>query len=185
MATYTYVDNSNLFIEGQRVAAVNAGMALSIWDAMDRKIFDFTWNVDYGKLYEFVCGQKEEIGCAKLWGSPPPHDSFWEMVKKKGFKVVTYEKSPSGKEKKVDVAIAHQVTKDAYTLIDRKKDEIILVAGDKDFVPVLSTLKEDGFNTCVVFWDHAAKELRESASSFISLNKWHKHLASGHNVRKK
>jgi hypothetical protein len=26
--TYTYVDNSNFFIEGQRVAAVEAGMAL-------------------------------------------------------------------------------------------------------------------------------------------------------------
>ena len=60
--TYTYVDNSNIYIEGQRLAAVKKGMAIRLQDAFDRKIFDFTWNVDYGKLHAFLCGEKSEIG---------------------------------------------------------------------------------------------------------------------------
>ena len=80
--TYTYVDNSNFFIEDQRVAAVEAGMALDIADAIDRKVFDYSWQPEYGKLYALICGDKKQIGAAKLWGSPPPSDGFWKMVER-------------------------------------------------------------------------------------------------------
>lgn len=172
--TYTYVDNSNVFIEGQRVSAVNRHMAQDIFDAMDRRIFDFSWQMDYGRLHDLVCGTaKRDIGAANLWGSPPPGDTFWNMVKNKGFKVQTYDKNRAGKEKKVDVAIAHQMTKDAYTLLNQAKSavEILLVAGDRDFVPVVEDLVKDGFYVSVVFWDHAARELKDSASEFVSLDR--------------
>jgi hypothetical protein len=64
--TYTYVDNSNFFIEGQRTAAVEEGMALDILDAIDRRVFDYSWQPDYGKLHALVCGDKKQIGTAKL-----------------------------------------------------------------------------------------------------------------------
>ena len=86
------------------MAAVESGLALDIYDALSRGVFDFSWQPDYGRLHSLICGNKHEIGTAKLWGSPPPKDSFWEMVKRKGFEVTTYERS-HGKEKKVDVAI--------------------------------------------------------------------------------
>ena len=177
MLTYTYVDNSNVFIEGQRVSAVKKGLAANIVDAMNRKIVDFSWNIDYGKLHELVCGDNNTIGCAKLWGSIPPSDQFWQMVERKGFKHVKYEKNFAGKEKKVDVAIAHQMTKDAYTIIDKATSEITLVSGDKDFCPVVEDLVGEGFNVCVVFWDHAAQELKDCATKFVSLNQWLDHLA--------
>ncbi|MEZ4301537.1 MAG: NYN domain-containing protein [Polyangiaceae bacterium] len=169
---YTYVDNSNVFIEGQRVSAVRRGMAIDIYDAHDRGIFDFTWQLDYGVLHDIVCGQKSEIGAAKLWGSPPPGDTFWKMIETKGFKVKTYDKSPKGKEKKVDVAIAHEITKDAYTVLAGKQSavEITLAAGDKDFCPVVEDLRAQGFRVVVAFWGHAAKELRELASDFFCLD---------------
>lgn len=177
MKSYTYIDNSNVFIEAQRVSAVRKKMAADIYDAMDRRVFDFSYKLDYGKLYEYFCGENNnEIGCAKLWGSPPPSDSFWKMVEKKGFEVVTYERNAAGKEKKVDVAIAHSITKDAYTKVNKNDAEIVLVAGDKDYVPVIEDLKSEGYRIVVVFWDHAAKELRDSASKFISLNQWHDYL---------
>ena len=96
------------------------------------------------------------------------------MVEHKGFEVVTYDRNVAGKEKKVDVAIAHAITKDAYTEIakDKENSEIVLVAGDKDYVPVIDDLKSGGFTIVVVFWEHAAKELKEAASKFISLNQW-------------
>lgn len=37
---FVYVDNSNLFIEGQRVSAVARGMANSIVEAMNSGILD-------------------------------------------------------------------------------------------------------------------------------------------------
>jgi len=172
--TYTYVDNSNFFIEGQRAAAVAAGMALDIYDAIDRRVFDFTWKPDYGKLHGLICGAKKQIGAAKLWGSPPPSDSFWKMVEKHGFKVKTYERS-HGKEKKVDVAIAYEIAKDTPK-IDRGSSEITLIAGDKDFVPVIEDLVSEGYNVCVAFWDHAAIEMKQKATSFFSLNAYLDHL---------
>lgn len=177
MLTYTYVDNSNVFIEGQRVSAVRKGMATSIQEATENHILDFAWNIDYGRLHEFACGPKKGIGCARLWGSPPPGDSFWKMVEVKGFQVTIFDKGFSGKEKKVDVAIAHQMTKDAYTVIEKANSEITLVSGDADFVPVIEDLKGNGFRVCVLFWDHAGRELREAASLFTSLNPFLDHVA--------
>jgi len=172
--TYTYVDNSNFFIEGQRVAAVASGMAQDIYDAIDRRVFDFTWKPDYGKLHGLICGDKKQIGIAKLWGSPPPSDSFWRMVEARGFKVKTYDRS-HGKEKKVDVAIAYEIAKDSPK-IDKGTSEITIVAGDKDFVPVVEDMVAEGYNVCVAFWDHAAAEMKQKATSFFSLNAYLEHL---------
>nr|AAT96127.1 hypothetical protein [Pseudomonas viridiflava] len=170
---FTYVDNSNVFLEGRRASAVAKKLlgAESYIEAMNNRILDNTWNLDYGLLHQFACGDAENIGGAKLWGSPPPSDSFWHMVESKGFEVKTYEKNFAGKEKKVDVAIAHQITKDAYSgKISKGTDEITLVAGDKDFVPVVEDLVENGYQVHVVFWENAAPELKVVCSKFISLN---------------
>ena len=176
MLTYTYVDNSNVFIEGQRISAVKKGLAKDIIDAMKRKIVDTSWQIDYGKLHQFVCGDRSQVGHAKLWGSPPPGDTFWKMVETKGFQVKTFEKGITGTEKKVDVAIAHQMTKDAYTIIKKADSEITLVSGDKDFVPVVEDLITEGFTVVVAFWEHAAMEIKKAASQFVNLNPWHDHL---------
>jgi uncharacterized LabA/DUF88 family protein len=93
------------------------------------------------------------------------------MVERLGFKVTKYERNFSNKEKKVDVAIAHQMTKDAYSGAVRKGlDEMTLVAGDSDYVPVVVDLVSAGFTVHVVFWGHAAKELREAATRFVPLD---------------
>lgn len=177
MKSYTYVDNSNLYIEGCRVSAVSKGLAKNIFDAMNYGILDHGWQLDYGKLHDFLCGtNKSEIGAARLWGSPPPGDSFWEMVKKKGFDHKIYKRGVSGQEKKVDVGIAHAMTKDAYTIIDKADSEICLVAGDKDFVPVVEDLVAEGFSVDVVFWEQAAQELKDVCSNFTCLNPYLDHL---------
>ena len=167
---FTYVDNSNVFIEGQKVSAVKKGMSRDIYRASQDGICDLNWNIDYGRLHQIVCGDRNEMGAAKLWGSPPPSDSFWEMVSSYKFQVKTYEKGFDGKEKKVDVAIAHQITKDAYSGAIQKDDEIVLVSGDKDYIPVVEDLRKEGFKFSVIFWDHAANELKDAAESFSSLN---------------
>jgi uncharacterized LabA/DUF88 family protein len=99
-----------------------------------------------------------------------------QQLHKKGFNPTVYERNFSNKEKKVDVAIGARMTKDAYTLMDKTKDELLLVAGDSDFAPVVADLTSEGFKVEVAFWDHAAREIKETASKFISLNQYHGHF---------
>lgn len=170
---FTYVDNSNVFIEGQRVSAVEKGLARDINDAMDCGITDPHWGIDYGALHNIVCGQPSEIGAARLCGSIPPGDSFWKMVERHGFDVRTYDRNVIGKEKKVDVTITLWMIRDAYSgAIKRGVDEITLVAGDNDYVPVVEDLVENGHTVDVVFWSHAGRELREAARKFVALNQY-------------
>ena len=70
------------------------------------------------------------------------------------------------------------LTKDAYSGKIRKGiDEVTLVAGDKDFVPVVEDLVENGYIVHVVFWDNAAPELQEACTKFTSLNPYLAHLS--------
>jgi uncharacterized LabA/DUF88 family protein len=93
------------------------------------------------------------------------------MVERFGFKVTKFERNYAGKEKKVDVAIAHAMTKAAYSgVVRRGEDEMTLIAGDTDYVPLLQDLRTEGFVVHLVFWNHAGRELKESAGKFIALD---------------
>ena len=175
MANYLYVDNSNVWIEGMHVAAVANGLAPSIWDALENKICDYSWKMDFGKLYQFAGGEKKDVGRAVLYGSrPPANDSLWTIAKNKGFEVVVYDRNLQNKEKKVDTSIAADMISDSYESMKPQSDEITLVSGDRDLVPAVEKLRKRGFKVDVVFWDHASVELKTSASAFVSLNQ---HLA--------
>jgi len=168
---YLYVDNSNIWIEGMHVSAVVNGIAPSLQAAQDNNICDQSWKVDFGRLLEFAGGNREEIGRAVLYGSQPPkNDSLWRSAERKGFEVVVHDRNFRNKEKKIDVNIATDITADSYEMMDPTKDEITLVAGDSDYVPMVERIRGRGFRFYVVFWDHAARELREVCSEFVSLN---------------
>src|SRR5690242_20135661 len=115
MANYLYVDNSNVWIEGMHVAAVENGVAPNIWDALERRICDYSWKIDFGKLYQFAGGEAAEVGRAVLYGSrPPANDSLWLIAKTKGFEVVVHDRNIANKEKKVDTSIAADMIADSY-----------------------------------------------------------------------
>jgi hypothetical protein len=173
MTNFIYVDNSNIYIEECRLQAVKSGLAKNVQDAISLQVVDHNWHIDYGRLYEFFCNEGD---VARLWGSPPPGDSFWEMVKRKGWEHKVYDRNLQNKEKKVDVAIGYAMSKDAYTRVDRKKDVMTVVAGDKDYEPAISDLKAEGFNIEVAFWGHAARELRQAGTKFINIDQYHDHI---------
>ena len=171
MANFLYVDNSNVWIEGMHVAAVENGIAPTVWDAMENRICDYSWKLDFGKLYQFAGGEQKDVGRAVLYGSTrPKNDSLWAIAKQKGFEVVVYDRNASNKEKKIDTSIAADMVADAYELMDPAKDEVTLVCGDRDLVPAVERVRKRGLKVDVVFWDHAASELKNAASAFISLN---------------
>lgn len=169
---YIYVDNSNLYIEGRRVSAVAQGIAANIREAMDYGILDHGYTISFGRLHEFLTGQDlSRIKRAALFGSrPPPNDSIWQYAQKAGFELHLEDRNVKNKEKKIDTGIATLLTKDAYKHGNPKEDTFVLVAGDADYVPTITELKADGYTVEVVFWSHAASELRKVASKFISLD---------------
>ena len=62
---------------------------------------------------------------------------------------------------------------DSYEIIqDKNEDEMILVAGDGDYVPAILNITKRGIRVVVWFWDHAAVELKNTASGFFSLNQY-------------
>jgi len=179
MAEFVYVDNSNVFIEGQRVSAVSKGMAMNLYDALNNGVLDFSYRLDFGKLHEFVAGNDaSNIARAVLFGSrPPKNDTLWNLAQQAGFEVVVEDRNVKNKEKKIDTGIVVAMTRDAYIKAKKDKDVITLVAGDGDYVPAVKQLKEDGFTVEVVFWSHAAGELKKACSKFIPLDKYLGHLA--------
>lgn len=176
---YIYVDNSNLYIEGRRVSAVAQGLADNIVEAMQLGILDHGYTISFGKLHEFVCGKdNNQIKRAALFGSrPPPNDSIWQYAEKAGFELHLEDRNYANKEKKIDTGIATLLTKDAYKSDGYKnnkpdQDTFVLVAGDSDYVPTIKELQADGFIVEVVFWNHAARELRDVASKFIGIDQY-------------
>ncbi|HEX4444630.1 MAG TPA: NYN domain-containing protein [Galbitalea sp.] len=145
-------------------------MATSLQDAMDRHITDQTWTYDFGKLYRAICPAGQTIGRSSLFGSrPPKNDSLWELARNEGFEVFTFDRNFANKEKQVDVAISTQIMEDSF-LYMKPGDLLVLVSGDRDYLPTIESLRKRGFSTLVAFWQHATgHELQEAPIDFFPL----------------
>lgn len=172
MASFVYVDNSNVWIEGMHVSAVKNGQAANILEAQQKNICDNNWNYDFGKLLEFAGGEKSTIKRAVLFGSRPPrNDTLWSIAEKSGYEVIVEDRSVyTNKEKKIDSGVVTAIMFDVLEKIDKDNDDIVLVAGDKDYVPPIDGLTQRGYKVYVCFWNHAAKELKEICTGFFELN---------------
>jgi uncharacterized LabA/DUF88 family protein len=174
MAEFIYVDNSNIFIEGKRIASIRQGKAKNASQANERDIVDHTFRLDFGELYDFISeNNPNKVARAVLFGSSPPEsDAVWAIAERVGFEAVVVSRNLANKEKKIDTGIVAAMVRDAYTKANRKKDTITLVAGDSDYVPAVELLTEDGFRVEVVFWSSASNELKEVCSRFIELDRY-------------
>ncbi|XDZ64976.1 NYN domain-containing protein [Alphaproteobacteria bacterium LSUCC0684] len=180
MTDFIYVDNSNLFIEGKRVAAVRNGLARDILQAMNQDIQDNSYSIDFGKLYQFLTGTDcPTIGRCYLLGSrPPPNDTLWDIAERAGFEVKVVDRNIRNKEKKIDTGIATEMVADALEYANKKLDTITLVAGDSDYVPPIERLINAGFkNVEVAFWNQCAIELKQICTKFTILDSHFDHLA--------
>ena len=170
MNYHVFVDNSNLWIEGQFASAVAKGLANNMSDAHERNVNDSTWRVDFGKLLELVVGGRvEDIKTAVLFGSKPPdNDSLWNIAKHVGFEVDCKTRNFSNKEKAVDTGMVQRIDKCLYRQA-QADDIFVIVAGDRDFAPSVYAIKEENMSVVVAFWDNAANELKLATDSFINL----------------
>jgi uncharacterized LabA/DUF88 family protein len=174
MAEFIYVDNSNIFIEGRRLAAIRQGKARNFADANRNDIQDHSFRLDFGELYDFISeNNPDKVARAVLFGSSPPEsDAVWAIAERVGFEAIVVSRNSANKEKKIDTGIVAAMVRDAYTQADKTKDTITLVAGDSDYVPAVEILTDDGFRVEVVFWSSASNELKNVCSRFIELDRY-------------
>jgi len=136
------VDNSNVFIEGQKFSAKQKGMTNK--DAHGRDLCDPSWRIDFGKLLIEVSDGKEIMKAILVGSTPPQSDSIWKAAKDSGFEVITHERNTSGKEKAVDTEIVAQGTEFVCTL---EPAILKLLSGDRDFIPLIKIANKRNWQT--------------------------------------
>eukprot|EP00043_Microstomoeca_roanoka_P006231 m.61270 g.61270 ORF g.61270 m.61270 type:complete len:891 (-) comp13329_c2_seq1:977-3649(-) len=127
---YLFVDDSNIWIEGQKASARKHGIQDTYADLMYRDkqfakkgntnklkhqhTIDPRFRVHLEGLLTLVNSHYGYIAEARLYGSvAAPHEGLWQGAKAKNFTVLTFDKagkSVHGKEKEVDQAITSDIS---------------------------------------------------------------------------
>jgi uncharacterized LabA/DUF88 family protein len=156
---YVFVDNSNMFIEGKKIAGARGTPPVSS---------NGLYRIDYGRLLTHVLAGREMAESPKLYGSrPPANDSLWEVIRQKGFDTKVFDRNWFNKEKGVDMRMGLDIQR---TCLRSEKADIVLVAGDADFIPCVSEIHREGWYVEVWFWSCAAIDLRTSCDQFVPLD---------------
>ena len=163
---YTFVDNSNVLIEGRRFAEMKRKRR--------KKLSGFTddgYSIDWGKFL-YVVKEKDSRGLADipiLYGSrPPDEDSVWNRIRDDGFDVKVFDRNIRNKEKGVDMEMGMDIAKLIYS--DIQPGIIVIAAGDADYVPAVQRAREKGWPVEVWFWSNAAGDLKNVPTRFCSLD---------------
>ena len=152
---YVFVDNSNLWIEGQK--------SIELKDA----IADPRYRVDHGKfLHEIVGGR--EMAKAFLYGSnPPPNDSVWSSARRNNFEVKLFDRSVTGKERAIEPAMACDITTAFFQHQANSIEEavFIVVTGKLDLKHTIDMLLQQGAKVELWSWKSAmAREFMQLAN---------------------
>ena len=125
-----FIDDSNIFIEGQKYYA----RCLRLRVPQDPRC-----RIDIGKLVNLVLRGRILLH-GSLYGSEPPAlDSVWRKICERGLNVEVFKKNFKGKEKEVDAAMSIDAI--AYALESpARKHTVIIIAGDRDYCPLVRKL---------------------------------------------
>ncbi len=153
------VDNSNIFIEGQKFSARRNQLAFAQ---------DYAWRIDFGALLREVANGHRIIKAILVGSTPPPNDSLWNAARSGGFEVKTYERSPSG-EKAVDTELLASGLKVVYK--HPRPAVLKLLSGDRDFIPLIRNAYEEGWESELWgFSDSISNELQQMVNRTVLLD---------------
>jgi len=140
-----FIDNSNLFIEGKKFYAKHLKLNVAQ---------DPSFRIDIGKLCDAILG-KRTLNYGKLYGSEPPSlDTVWRKIREHGLNVSTYQKNYLDKEKEIDNALTADATEYVCTWYNEfQNGTVIIVAGDRDYCPVVEKILKKGWNVEVVAFE--------------------------------
>lgn len=166
---YAFVDNSNIFIEGQK----HYGKIHGDHD-LGRK-----YRLDFGKLFDHISKDKGEIffdknnvQYPKLYGSEPPKmDSLWKYLESMGVDVQVFKRNAFNKEKGVDFSLAWNASRLIFDTEneDNSNNFIVIVGGDADFFKVYDEGTKIGYNVEYYCWEHSASHEIKELPTFHNL----------------
>jgi hypothetical protein len=102
------VDNSNIFIEGQKYSARLKGIGVD--PATGRQPGDPSWRINFAALLAELAGARKIHKALLVRSRPPQNDGVWEAAKHQGFEVVVHDRSADNREKAVDTELVAQGT---------------------------------------------------------------------------
>lgn len=135
------VDNSNVFIEGQKYSARLKGVKKA--PSEDRDPCDPSWRISFGDLISCLA-EGRKIHAAILVGSRPPrNDSVWESARTHGFDVTVYDRGVGGQEKAVDTELVARGTE--IICMAAEPMVTVIASGDRDFIPLVNVSHRKGW----------------------------------------
>lgn len=163
---HLFVDNSNILIEGRRLAEAKRKGRAKLGKYTDER-----YEIDFGKFIYVVKenGARALAEVPILYGSrPPPDDSVWQRIRDDGFDTKIFDRNIRNKEKGVDMEMGMDIAERLHT--SKSPQTLVIAAGDADFVPVIERAKAKGWQVEVWFWNNAAAATKKAASRFCSLD---------------
>lgn len=157
---HLFIDNSNVYIEGQRVAR-------EAFHYDDPLVLRF--RISFGGLLEFIRRERKLEEAVLVGSRPPPNDALWQKLRTLGIDARIFDRSIyTRKEKRVDAEMTNAIRD---TLEDNPEPgTIALVAGDADYVPTLERCLKKQWTVELYFWDQAASALKQlEGVTFIDL----------------
>lgn len=160
------VDNSNVFIEGQKFSARQKGVLRDETDTRDPQ--DPSWRVDFGRLLTTVA-KGRVVSHAILVGSrPPQNDSVWDAAERYGFNVTVHERNAANKEKAVDTELVAQGTEVVCTV--PTPQYIAVLSGDRDFIPLVKVAQRRNWSVEMWAFKNAFNPAGEMATTVDIIN---------------
>ena len=135
------VDNSNIFIQGQKHSA-------KLKDINGENACDPSWRISFGKLLNIVANKQPILNAIFVGSKPPLNDNVWKAAEEQGFKVVVYSRNYDNKEKVVDTKIVADGVK--IICMSPEPGTLKILSGDRDFLPLIEVAHE--FKWDVEMW---------------------------------
>jgi len=127
------VDNSNVFIEGQKHSAKIKKIKN---ENSDKEICDPSWRISFGNLLNVVAEGQQILQAILVGSRPPKNDEIWGVAKNKGFDVIVYDRNYKNQEKSVDTELVARGTEIICT--NPEPGILKILSGDSDFIPLVN-----------------------------------------------
>ena len=134
------VDNTNLFIGGQQLAAKQKGMRRR---GHHRAPIDRSWRLDFDGLRACLARGRKVHAAFMVGSAPADAESAWEdAARSAGFTVIIHERNGRHEEKAVDTELVVRGTEIIATASEPMT--LVLASGDRDYVPLVEAARRTG-----------------------------------------
>ena len=156
-----FIDNSNLFIEGQKASAKRQQ-----FNAMD---MDFRFRINFKKFMDILIGERD-VSHSTFYCSGHLPPKLWKILREKQIQVVRFPRNKRNHEKQVDTSLTAHVTRTAIEMKSLMMDPyseinmdltFVIVAGDEDYIPAFKQVMAENFKLEIFAWkDSISSKIR-------------------------